>query len=501
MKKKNEVFLIVDQDQRYRKAQSHGRALDIQQEAWLLSRYANVLGSQVRKLAIVSAYDPAGLAAYQRYGFETLAVNGNRPAELQSLIQTECNWLDQHKPGALVLVTSDPRFAKMSSHAAQTLETEVYIWSDKDQLPQELAEAPYQFRDLNDLFPTQNRVAVFLDYENLYIGLEKAGYCPDATKISQALDAILNGIGEVAHISAYADWDNLRRGTTANLQRELVQQGIETKYLIAENGKNSADMRIANDVRDWIENRGDDKTQADILVLGTGDRDFRDSVKAASDRKLKVIILSLRSSLSAALGEMASEVHFLEDYLQKPATETVPQEALKSNLGYMPLVMKIQVWMKRQNYRWAFVNELIEALNLDPIQIAHLHRAVEASIFTQSKRWSKDANQEIITIQINYTHPLNQAIEYFLTWVVRRISNCMEEKGWQSVHTNYLVQGMAWDRKLKQFDIGQNPADANQLLEAACLAGVLVKQTIRLSNPPNPQITTWRLSKETLGYA
>jgi uncharacterized protein (TIGR00288 family) len=150
----------------------------------------------------------------------------------------------------------------------------------------------------------EERIALFLDYENLAIGAREAlGNVPfDFGPIADALAER----GRVVVRRAYADWasfDDDRRALT-RYQIEL----IEIPQRMGAVRKNAADIKMAVDAvelcleRDYIT----------TFVLGTGDSDFTPLVHKLRELNRRVIGVGVEASTSAMLPPACDEFLFYE---------------------------------------------------------------------------------------------------------------------------------------------------------------------------------------------
>jgi uncharacterized protein (TIGR00288 family) len=153
--------------------------------------------------------------------------------------------------------------------------------------------------------PDEERIALFLDYENLAIGTREAlsGAAFDLKPISDALAER----GRVVARRAYADWsmfDEDRRMLTRN-HVEL----IEITQRMGAVRKNAADIKMAVDAielafeRDYIT----------TFVIGTGDSDFTPLVHKLRELNKRVIGVGVRASTSAMLPPACDEFLFYEN--------------------------------------------------------------------------------------------------------------------------------------------------------------------------------------------
>lgn len=151
----------------------------------------------------------------------------------------------------------------------------------------------------------EDRIALFLDYENLAIGARDSlgGMAFDVRPIADAL-AIR---GRVVVRRAYADWsyfDEDRRMLT----RSHVEL-IEMPQRMGASRKNAADIKMAVDavelafVRDYVS----------TFVVCTGDSDFTPLVYKLRELNKSVIGVGIRASTSALLPPACDEFLYYDD--------------------------------------------------------------------------------------------------------------------------------------------------------------------------------------------
>jgi uncharacterized LabA/DUF88 family protein len=153
--------------------------------------------------------------------------------------------------------------------------------------------------------PEEERIALFLDYENLAIGARDAlgGMRFDLKPIAEALAER----GRVVSRRAYADWsmfDDDRRMLT----RQHVEL-IEIPQRLGASRKNAADIKLAVDAIELAYERGYITT----FVIGTGDSDFTPLVHKLRELNKKVIGVGVRASTSALLPPACDEFLFYEN--------------------------------------------------------------------------------------------------------------------------------------------------------------------------------------------
>ena len=147
------------------------------------------------------------------------------------------------------------------------------------------------------------RIALFLDYENLAIGArEQLGSALDFRPIADALAER----GRVVVRRAYADWSYFEEDRRM-LTRHQVEL-IEMPQRMGAVRKNAADIKMAVDAvelsfeRDYIT----------TFVLGTGDSDFTPLVHKLRELNRRVIGIGVEASTSALLPAACDEFLFYE---------------------------------------------------------------------------------------------------------------------------------------------------------------------------------------------
>ena len=160
------------------------------------------------------------------------------------------------------------------------------------------------------------RIALFLDYENLAIGA-RDGLGVSPFDFGPVADALAER-GRVVSRRAYADWsyfDEDRR-LLARAQVEL----IEIPQKLGGSRKNAADIKMAVDAIELAYERGFITT----FAIGTGDSDFTPLVHKLRELDKRVIGIGVQSSTSALLPPACDEFLF---YDRLPGVEPVRERA------------------------------------------------------------------------------------------------------------------------------------------------------------------------------
>ena len=167
-------------------------------------------------------------------------------------------------------------------------------------------------------------VAVFIDYENLAIGVRamKTG----AFQMPLVMKKLLER-GRVVYRRAYCDWSNYRDAV-----RDLHSQGIELVDIpqTKMSGKNSADIHMVVDALDLCYA----KSHIDIFALISGDSDFSPLVSKLKENNKRVIGCGVKSSTSDLLIAGCDEFIYYDDLVRtaqspRPARRKTDQESDK----------------------------------------------------------------------------------------------------------------------------------------------------------------------------
>jgi uncharacterized LabA/DUF88 family protein len=156
----------------------------------------------------------------------------------------------------------------------------------------------------------QLQIAVFIDFENIALGLRDANA---PFEVRRVLDRLLEK-GKVIAKVAYADWNRFRAHT-----QSLHEHGIELIEIPRREstGKNSADIRLVVDAMDlsWS------KPHIDTFVVVSGDSDFSPLVAKLKENGKRVIGLGMRASTSSLLANACDEFVYYEDLEHGPEPE------------------------------------------------------------------------------------------------------------------------------------------------------------------------------------
>lgn len=316
-----EVLLVVDLDDVVERFRRQSAPLSVESLARGLRRAALVLGSPVHAVAFVSSAEgEAGgtpetdrtLPPIPLDGFVLQRVSGTRDqlrCDVVGRVRAHCpseRLADRSSSSRpiCVLVTGDPALA--SAVGAEAAAVDLHVWHPPMADPEKLdAQRVVSLESLLDVRKTTQ--VLFIDFENVAISLSTQGYVVDPALLADCFTTAARAEGELRAAYAYADWQRLPamyseggNVVVGDAQRVFEMRGIETRYLVTIPGKNTADMRIADHVRDLLE-----RDPPSRFILATGDRDFSPVVSTLASRGCEVVVWGVRGCTSPALARIA----------------------------------------------------------------------------------------------------------------------------------------------------------------------------------------------------
>jgi uncharacterized protein (TIGR00288 family) len=150
--------------------------------------------------------------------------------------------------------------------------------------------------------PTEERLALFIDHENVAIGARDIGYRFEVAPLTEALAER----GRLVVRRAYADWNLFRED-----RRGMVDGNVELIEIPQRSDsvrKNAADIQMAVDAMELAFTRDFVST----FVIVSGDSDFTPLVGKLRELNKRVIGVGLKGSTSAMLPPACDEFLFYE---------------------------------------------------------------------------------------------------------------------------------------------------------------------------------------------
>jgi len=152
----------------------------------------------------------------------------------------------------------------------------------------------------------EQRLALFIDFENIAIGVRDAHY--RKFDVNLVLERLLDK-GKLLVKKAYADWSRY-----SDYKRSFHEAAIELIEVPQKSlgGKNSADIRLVVDAMDM----SFQKEHINCFVVASGDSDFSPLVSKLKENNKYVIGVGVKNSTSDLLIENCDEFIFYEDLVR-----------------------------------------------------------------------------------------------------------------------------------------------------------------------------------------
>lgn len=195
--------------------------------------------------------------------------------------------------------------------------------------------------------PDGHSLAVFIDFENLALGMNDAG--PRGGKrrkaghfeMARVLERLVEK-GKLVAKRAYADWSRFD-----DYRSELHELGIELTEIPERGmtGKNSADIRLVVDAMELSYT----KEHIDTFVILSGDSDFAPLVSKLKENGRTVIGVGLRASTSDLLAANCDEFIFYEDIGQAAGAPALRDDVPKNRRPAFKLLFETIDGLGREN--------------------------------------------------------------------------------------------------------------------------------------------------------
>jgi len=162
---------------------------------------------------------------------------------------------------------------------------------------------------------TDSRIAAFIDFENLALGVRQAKF--DKFRLDLVLDRLVEK-GKLIFTRAYADWSRYRSEKQEFHGANIELIDIPKKRI---SGKNSADIRMVVDALDLSYTRSHVSTYA----LLTGDSDFSPLASKLAEYDKYVIGLGVKNSTADLLVNVCDEFIYYDDIIRESRQSRQPR--------------------------------------------------------------------------------------------------------------------------------------------------------------------------------
>ena len=355
----------------------------------------------------------------------------------------------------LILVTTSSDLIPLVRRVRVTRQARIRVWGTSDVLKDTEFAGEVIFQPLESLLGVQTKkVAMYIDFENIIIGLNKQHYVLNLDVLIQNFIAEATLYGQPVKIAAYAPWgqrntmptlvDDQLQDITDDIPNHLMMANIDPVYNLP--GKNSADMRIAGDILAHS-NYSD---AADVYILASGDRDFNDVLSTLLTRGKQVVVWGVRGSISRQLEQHPGVViRYVEDFIAlSRETATIGEDDVESH-AFMPsqwtnLILRFDMLAHAREVSVLSVQELrlyLQENDQDASEEAVLQE-IQDALDHDLLRFSSPDQQRVM---LNAKHPTAEHTRLIRDRILNRVKNTLLVRQWEYVNYKFLLHGLEMD--------------------------------------------------------
>lgn len=397
----------------------------------------------------------------------------------------------------LVLVTTEDDFASLIQRVNMSPYGRIRIWGD---VSPTIPEPRFLYQPLETILgiPTKT-VALYIDFENITIGLNEQGYIIDLDRLISSMIRQARAHGQVMRMSAYAPWgqrgslpplvDPQGREISDEAPSRLALANIDPVFNLP--GKNSADMRIAKDV---LADSSSPKS-ADVFIIASGDRDFNDVYGALRARGKQVVVWGIHGSTSRILeNNPAILLEYLDDFSQfqrhvdlGQIYQEASRDASGEPLAFRPsqwssVVIQCDVLAAKHPRSPLTVDDLTDHL-LEAHAVTSPARGEELLAQAEGLGLIHISVDGVVTL--NPGHPITITTRLIRDRIVHRVLNTLTVRNWDYVNYGFLLKGLSMDPDLLAPGLNIDDNWRSEWIDALVREGLLVRELV--PHPNNPE--------------
>lgn len=516
------AYLIVDVDDLINRLEERNLALDLHDVATALRNGATLaaglsapeelvsvaiadwtrqrsapgrVGSNVQQIFVTNGYDTFNVPE-RAFISDALYINyfSSEPAETIN---------------ELILVTTQADIVSISRRINLHPQARIRIWGDTSP---NVDLDNYIFQPLETILgiPTKS-VALYIDFENITIGLNEQGYIIDLDHLVDTMLRQARAHGQVTQMAAYAPWgqrgslpplvDAQGREISDEAPSRLALANIDPVFNLP--GKNSADMRIAKDVLA----DSSAPNSADVFITASGDRDFNDVFGALRARGKQVVVWGIHGSTSRILeNNPAILLEYLDDFAQFQRHTDLGQiyrEAATDESGE-PLTFRPSQWSSVVLQCDILTHKHPRSpLTLDDLtdQLVEVHTVTSPA--RSEELLSQAEGLALIHINVdgvvilNDNHTITQTTRLIRDRIVQRVANTLQVRNWEYVNYGFLLKGISMDPDLGGPGLNIDDNWRSEWIDALVREGILVRELVAHRHNPEDLVPVILLPTDT----
>lgn len=531
------AYLIVDLDRLLRQFRERSFPVDLQEMAVALrGRAALAAGVSSEQLRAIAAADweqhrddgdQLLEQIFRGARFELFDVPATDP--LVDSLQMQYFTHDTEPVAELILVTVGSELIELANRVRMTRSSRVRLWSLDNTLSDDhLNELGAIFQDLRELLGIESRnVALYIDFENIAISLSQQSFMVNLDRLISAFVRQAQAHGHVIRMAAYAPWgnrgalpplvDSAGNDVTSEAQSRLAYANIDPVYHLP--GKNSADVKIANDVL----THSSSSESAEVYIMATGDRDFNEVVNTLAGRGKSVIIWGVHGALSRQLsGNPTLQVEYIEEFT---SLETYGSRA--SSISN-PATSQDEPGESFTPSQWSSLIVQFDRLTAGTAgRTVNDRRLVEQLLATNAVMTAQRGDDLVVqatalgilrqvdtsgSLALNDSHPIVDKTRLIRDRIGMRVANTLQTRNWNYVNYGFLLKGLAMDRELERPGLNRDDQWRSHWIDFLVREGLLVREltphhlnpedlvpVIRMPTGTPPPAPTGRLASADAG--
>ncbi|NDJ60408.1 MAG: NYN domain-containing protein [Chloroflexi bacterium] len=516
------AYLIVDVDDLMEHFGGHGISIDLQELAVGLRGGAALAAGLVsaEQLKAVAAANwqtqPAGRSGsiepeyvFKAAGYDTFDIP--RRKNLADALFVNYFSYDPEPVDELILATTDTELIPLARRVKTTRNARIRMWGVENVLEGTEFADSVMFQPLSTLLGIQQtkNVAVYIDFENIAISLNEQGYTVNLDMLVDSFARQAKAHGAVIKSAAYAPWgqrgtlpplvDSNGREVADEAQSRLMMANIDPMYNLP--GKNSADMRIAKDI--ITDSSHDDA--ADIYIIASGDRDFKDVINTLGRRSKQVILWAVRGSTSRQLENNPNiTIEYVEDFTDLKTHQSLAAAATEEHEGevdttaftpsqWSSVILQFDYLANLRGTNTLRRDQLIERLMDVGAVISRprgedlVKQAIAVGILRQLPRGK---------VMINEDYSVVEKTRLIRDRIVLRVLNTLNVRRWEYVNYGFLLKGLTMDKDLDLPGLNYSDQWRSDWIDCLVREQILLRELVPHRHNPDDLVPVIKMRTE-----
>lgn len=404
----------------------------------------------------------------------------------------------------LILVTIGSELLELANRVRMTRSSRVRLWGLENTLTDSDLDLGAIFQDLRELLGIESRnVALYIDFENIAISLSQQSFMVNLDRLIAAFVRQAQAHGHVIRMAAYAPWgnrgalpplvDTAGNDVTSEAQSRLAYANIDPVYHLP--GKNSADIKIANDVL----THSSSSEAADVYILATGDRDFNEVVNTLAGRGKSVLIWGVHGALSRQLSANPTlQVEYIEEFTSLETYGGRAAAAAGTGVGTSTPSTGNSVSAQEDPSdsftpsQWSSLVVQFDRLTAGTAsRVVNERRLIEQLVAT-SAVMTVQRGEDLMaqatalgilrevdnngTVALNDSHPIVDKTRLIRDRIGMRVANTLQTRSWNYVNYGFLLKGLAMDRELERPGLNRDDQWRSHWIDFLVREGLLIRE-------------------------